>query len=74
MINVWLAIDRAEVVRGLVKAQSRIQGVPWVNTIAADDRGRALYQDNSVVPDVTKAKIAICIPAGLPQLVYAAGH
>ena len=70
--NVWFDIDRARSVGDLVRAQSRDQGVPWVNTIAADDHGRALYQDNSVVPHVTKAKIATCIPAGLPQLVYQA--
>ncbi len=68
--NVWFDIDRARSVGDLVRAQSRDQGVPWVNTIAADDRGRALYQDNSVVPHVTKAKIDTCIPAGLPKLVY----
>ena len=70
--NVWFDIDRARSVGDLVRVQSRDQGVPWVNTIAADDHGRALYQDNSVVPHVTKGKIATCIPAGLPQLVYQA--
>ena len=65
--DVWFDIDRARSVGDLVRAQSRDQGVPWVNTIAADDHGRALYQDNSVVPHVTKAKINTCIPAGLPS-------
>ncbi len=74
LIDVWLAMDKAKSVQGLVSAQSRIQGVPWVNTIAADDKGRALYQDNSVTPHVTTAQIKSCIPAGLPALVYQAAN
>jgi acyl-homoserine-lactone acylase len=70
LVNVWFDIDRARSVDDLVRAQSRDQGVPWVNTIAADSRGRALYQDNSVVPAVSKQKIDDCVPAGLPQAVY----
>ncbi len=31
----------------------RNQGVPWVNTIAADSRGKAYYADISVVPNVS---------------------
>ncbi len=72
LVNVWFDIDRARSVDDLVRAQSRNQGVPWVNTIAADSRGQALYQDNSVVPAVSRQKIDTCIPAGLPQIVYEA--
>lgn len=68
--NAWFDINRARSVQDIVRAQSRYQAVPWVNTIAADDRGRALYQDNTVVPHVTAEQIGRCIPAGLPQLVY----
>jgi acyl-homoserine-lactone acylase len=70
LVNVWFDIDRARSVDDLVRAQSRDQGVPWVNTIAADSRGQALYQDNSVVPAVSRTKIDTCIPAGVPQVVY----
>ena len=72
LVNVWFDIDRARSVDDLVRAQSRDQGVPWVNTIAADSRGRALYQDNSAVPAVSRQKIGTCIPAGLPQIIYQA--
>ena len=72
LVNVWFDIDRARTVDDLVKAQSRNQGVPWVNTIAADSRGAALYQDNSVVPAVDRQKIDTCIPEGLPTVVYQA--
>jgi acyl-homoserine-lactone acylase len=72
LVNSWFDIDRARTVDDLVRAQSRDQGVPWVNTIAADSRGQALYQDNSVVPAVSRQKIDACVPAGLPQIVYQA--
>ena len=72
LVNVWFDMDRARTVGDLVRAQSRDQGVPWVNTIAADSRGQALYQDNSVVPAVSRQKIKTCIPAGLPQIIYQA--
>ena len=72
LVNVWLDIDRARTVDDLIRAQSRSQGVPWVNTIAADSRGVALYQDNSVVPAVSRQKIDACIPDGLPRVVYQA--
>jgi acyl-homoserine-lactone acylase len=70
--DVWLALDKAKSVGDLVKAQSKYQGVPWVNTIAADDKGQALYQDNSVVPHVTDQQQKDCIPAGLPAIVHSA--
>jgi acyl-homoserine-lactone acylase len=74
VVNVWFDMDRATSVDGLVRAQSQDQGVPWVNTIAADRTGTALYQDNTVVPAVNKALIAKCIPDGLPKIVYSAAN
>ncbi len=38
----------------------RNQGIPWVNTIAADRAGRAYYADISVVPNVPDTKVAQC--------------
>src|SRR5690606_15250231 len=38
-------------------------GVPWVNTIAADRQGRALYADVSVVPDVDAEQLRRCAPS-----------
>ena len=74
IVNVWFDMNRAKDVDGLVTAQSKSQGVPWVNTIAADDQGDALYQDNTVVPAVTAGMVADCIPAGLPRIVYDAAN
>lgn len=38
----------------------KYQGSPFVNTIAADSAGRALYADIQAIPDVTNAKLARC--------------
>jgi acyl-homoserine-lactone acylase len=52
LVNQWAEYDRAQSVRDLQRAYRRVQGNPWVNTIAADSTGRAYYADESVVPNV----------------------
>jgi acyl-homoserine-lactone acylase len=52
LVNQWAEYDRATSVRGLQRAYRKVQGNPWVNTIAADSKGRAYYADESVVPNV----------------------
>jgi acyl-homoserine-lactone acylase len=42
-------------------------GLPWVNTIAADSAGNAFYGDIGAIPNVSNAKLATCIKAGLSQ-------
>jgi acyl-homoserine-lactone acylase len=48
-----------------------LQGIPWVNTLAADDQGQSLYMNLSVVPNVSAAKLAQCSDprAGLQMIV-----
>ncbi len=49
----------------------RNQGIPWVNTIAADDKGEALYADISVTPHVTDAQVQTCAtPLGQATFAY----
>jgi acyl-homoserine-lactone acylase len=60
--DTWLAIGRAADVGGLRRALSNL-GTPWVNTIAADRQGNALYADASVVPDVDMALLQRCAPS-----------
>ncbi|MFM2065238.1 MAG: hypothetical protein RLZZ584_147 [Pseudomonadota bacterium] len=69
----WLGFARARSVADL-QAAMRNLGLPWVNTIAADRAGNALYADMSVVPDVDAAQLARCAP-GAPAagLLRAAG-
>ena len=45
---------------GLEGILKRNQGVPWVNTIAADSTGKALYSDIGVVPNIDDEKWNTC--------------
>ena len=58
----WLAFASATTVQDLHAAHRNL-GVPWVNTIAADRHGNAMYADVSVVPDVDAAQLAACKPS-----------
>ena len=58
----WLAFASATKVQDLHAAHRNL-GVPWVNTIAADRHGNAMYTDVSVVPDVDAAQLAACKPS-----------
>ncbi|RLP93929.1 acylase [Micromonospora sp. CV4] len=70
----WLQMGRAETVRDLKRVLDRYQFLPWVNVIAADARGEALYADHSVVPRVTDALAAACIPAPFQPLYASSGQ
>ncbi|MBP2323097.1 acyl-homoserine-lactone acylase [Kibdelosporangium banguiense] len=59
-IDQWLAIARSRNVSDLNAALIRHQGLPWVNTIAADDTGTSYYSDIQVVPHVTDELQARC--------------
>lgn len=52
LLNQWAEYDKAQSVADLRRAYRRVQGNPWVNTIAADSAGNAYYADESVVPNV----------------------
>ena len=58
-LDQWLQYGRAGSVADIRKALRNL-GTPWVNTIAADRQGQALYADGSVVPDVDAAQLARC--------------
>lgn len=53
LIEQWIAIGSAASAPALKAALDRHVGLPWVNTIAADRFGNALFADSSVVPHVT---------------------
>jgi acyl-homoserine-lactone acylase len=57
----FLAIDRAQGIGELERALDRWQGVPYLNTLAADSKGRAYYADASVVPNVSDAQLDRCL-------------
>jgi len=59
-LNTWFELDRARSTADVVRALSGTQGVPWVNTMATDRAGNALYADIQVVPHVTDEKAKAC--------------
>ena len=58
----WLQMAHARNVGELLRATHNL-GLPFVNTIAADREGNAMYADTSVVPDVDAAHLARCAPS-----------
>jgi acyl-homoserine-lactone acylase len=76
-IDTFHMMAKTRNVRQLLAAQDRGSGMPWVNTIAADRAGNALYADHSVVPNVPDEMAEQCMTpvgralfqvAGLPGL------
>ncbi|NRA55842.1 MAG: acylase [Gammaproteobacteria bacterium] len=73
VLQQWYAINKAKDTLSLRDSVEKIQGIPWVNTLAADDKGNALYMNQSVVPYLLKKQLTACeIPElaaeGLPGL------
>ncbi|WP_454250957.1 bifunctional acylase PvdQ [Pseudomonas sp. R151218B TE3479] len=67
----WYAMNKALTLKDLQDAVHKIQGIPWVNTLAVDDQGQSLYMNVSVVPNVDADKLARCSDprAGLQLIV-----
>jgi acyl-homoserine-lactone acylase len=59
-LNHFLATNRAQTVRQYDRIQQRIQGIPWVNSIAADRRGEAYYSMDGAIPNVPDSKATAC--------------
>jgi acyl-homoserine-lactone acylase len=51
----WLHMDEAASLHQLQQVFRQYQAMPWLNTIAVDDRGNAWYIDDSAVPDLSPA-------------------
>lgn len=77
VVDQFMAMNRAQDVYELQQAQEYWQAIPWVNTMAADSKGKAYYADQSVVPNVPDALVQQCMTevgavtfaaAGLPVL------
>ncbi|HET9499119.1 MAG TPA: penicillin acylase family protein [Marmoricola sp.] len=76
-IDTFLGMGKATSARDLLARQDKGGGMPWVNTIAADRAGNALYADHSVVPNIPDDLAQACMTpigrvlyqvAGLPAL------
>jgi acyl-homoserine-lactone acylase len=55
-----LELGTSKDVRQLKRALAHTMGLVWVNTVAADASGEALYADFSVIPNVPKALYVSC--------------
>ncbi|WP_026145412.1 acylase [Pseudomonas asplenii] len=60
VLRQWAEMNRADSLEAFQAAVHRIQGIPWVNTLAVDDRGQALYMNLSVVPNVDADQLREC--------------
>jgi acyl-homoserine-lactone acylase len=60
-VNQWFSMNKATSAEDLLDRMKTIVGLPFVNTIAADRDGNALYADLSTVPHVTSAKFTSCV-------------
>ncbi|GJI96953.1 acyl-homoserine lactone acylase PvdQ [Duganella caerulea] len=68
LLTQWYAMDRAASLAEFKEAIVRTVGLPWVNTLAADKDGQALYLDVTAVPNISLAKQAACVSAADQQL------
>lgn len=60
LLRQWLAIGRSRNAPELQTELQRTLGLPWVNTVAADSEGNALYANLSVAPDLSNATLGDC--------------
>jgi acyl-homoserine-lactone acylase len=72
-MNNWFALDSAATTGQVLAALTKYQGSPWVNTIASDQQGQALYADIGTIPGVTDSLARACdtklgTQVGLPVL------
>ena len=70
-INHFFDTNRAQSVGDLRDALVKNQGVPWVNTIAADSKGKSLYADIGAIPDIDQDRVDECGTPGLGDIAWA---
>lgn len=71
--DVWMNIARARSVGDIKATIEKTLGIPWVNTIAADRNGQALYADVTATPNVSAQKLKSCAPpSGLGPMAASA--
>lgn len=68
MLNTWNGLGTARSTSEVDQVLRRTQGIPWLNTVAADRAGNAYYAGVQVVPHVTDEQLAGCSTALGQQL------
>jgi acyl-homoserine-lactone acylase len=66
----FFEIDRAQSTAEVKQILQSKVAIPWVNTIAADSQGNALYADISVVPNVPNTLATTCNTVPVGAAVY----
>jgi acyl-homoserine-lactone acylase len=59
-LNHFFDTNRAQSVREYDAIERRYQGIPWVNSIAADANGEAYYSMDGAIPNVPNDLVAQC--------------
>lgn len=72
-MEIWLGFNRDESVEEMRATLAKL-GVPWVNTMAADRDGNAMYADVSVVPDVDAEQLRRCAPSEAAAALFKAAE
>lgn len=73
LIDQFILNGKATSVEGLRQAAATYTAAPWVNTIAADKAGDAMYGNFSVAANVSDAQLAACVPAPFQPLLASSG-
>lgn len=58
--NHFFETNQAQSTKRLLAILKKNQGIPWVNTIASDSKGNALYADIGSVPNASDERVAEC--------------
>ncbi|HEY7121863.1 MAG TPA: penicillin acylase family protein [Solirubrobacterales bacterium] len=59
-LNHFFFTNQAQSVDQLDQIEKTYEGIPWVNTIAADSQGKAYYADIGAIPNVSNTKAQQC--------------
>ena len=59
-LNHFLETNKAQSVREYDAIQRRYQGIPWVNSLAADSKGEAYFSMNGAIPNMPNDKVQRC--------------
>jgi acyl-homoserine-lactone acylase len=60
LMNHFFDVDQAQSVDDIDAIERKYQGIPWVNTIAADTAGNAYYADIGSIPNIPQSKYDGC--------------
>jgi acyl-homoserine-lactone acylase len=71
-LNHFLLNDQAQSVRRYNWIERHYEGIPWVNSIAADRNGHAYYTMDGAIPYVTNAQAQSCAASGAGAGVFQA--